>query len=122
MLQRNLQTIPGVRSVCRDPRLNNVDLGRWEGASLEELSQSAEFCRLLAGDEQAFVDGEGLEEVRRRVVSSVEQALDDNPSDANIVMVSHSVPIRIAMAHYLEMPLAAYHRLRLSPGALCVLR
>jgi broad specificity phosphatase PhoE len=109
-------------SVCRDPRLHNVDLGRWEGASVDDVATSEEFCRLLAGDVDAFVDGENLQQVCQRMVASIEQAIDDNPSGSNIVMVSHAAPIRVALAHYLGMPLHFYHRYRLGPGAFCVLR
>lgn len=109
-------------SVCRDPRLNNVDLGRWEGAQVDDVTTSDEFCRLLAGDEDAFVDGENLQQVCQRMVASIEQAIEDNPGGANLVMVSHSAPIRIVCAHYLGMQLHHYHRLRVGPAAFCVLR
>lgn len=112
----------GRMSVGRDPRLNNLAAGPWEGRSVDELSQTPQFARMIAGDVDPFEGTETVESVRQRMVASVEQALNDNPAACTILMVGHSAPIRIVLAHYLEMPVAHYHRLRLSPGAFCVLR
>ena len=53
---------------------------------------------------------------------SVSQALADNELGANIVIVSHAGPLRVLLAHYLGMNLIHYHRLRLSPASISVLR
>jgi broad specificity phosphatase PhoE len=55
-------------------------------------------------------------------VASVSQALADNELGANILIVSHAGPLRVLLAHYLGMNLIHYHRLRLSPASLSVLR
>ena len=52
----------------------------------------------------------------------IEQALTDNSSGSNIVLVLHGAPLRIALAHYLGMPLAHYPRLRAAHGSVSVLR
>jgi len=52
----------------------------------------------------------------------VSQALADNELGANIVIVSHAGPLRVLLAHYLGMNLVHYHRLRLSPASVSVLR
>ena len=54
--------------------------------------------------------------------SSVSQALADNELGANILIVSHAGPLRVLLAHYLGMNLVHYHRLRLSPASVSILR
>jgi ribonuclease H / adenosylcobalamin/alpha-ribazole phosphatase len=109
--------------VVRDPRLIDFDAGRWEGQSHQDIGASPEYQRFI-GDPiaESIPGGEKIGEVRDRVVASVSQALADNELGANIVLVSHAGPLRVLLAHYLGMNLIHYHRLRLSPASLSVLR
>lgn len=109
--------------VARDPRLTDVNVGRWEGKTYGEVRASPEFA-VLAGGPQAspIPGGEALTAIRDRVVSSVEQALEDNQIGSNIVVVSHATVVRVLLAHYLGMDLAKYHCLRVGMGSLSVLR
>ncbi len=109
--------------VVRDPRLIDFDAGRWEGQSHQEIGGSREYQRFI-GDPvaESIPGGERIGEVRDRVVASVSQALADNELGANIMLVSHAGPLRVLLAHYLGMNLIHYHRLRLSPASLSILR
>jgi broad specificity phosphatase PhoE len=109
--------------VVRDPRLVDFAAGRWEGRSHDEVSGSAEYQRFLQNPlEESIPGGERLIDVRDRVIAAVSQALTDNELGANIVLVSHAGPLRVLLAHYLGMSLAHYHRLRVSPASVSVLR
>jgi len=109
--------------VVRDPRLIDFDAGRWEGQSHKDIGASPEYVRFLENpvDEQ-IPGGEKISDVRDRVVSSVSQALADNELGASILIVSHAGPLRVLLAHYLGMNLVNYHRLRLSPASISILR
>ena len=111
--------------VAREPRLIDVDAGSWSGMSLDENAATAEYRAFIAGDPaQAGArapGGESLEEVRRRAVNTVEQALGDNPSGAAIAMVSHANVIRVILSHYLGSALGNYHRVRINPGSISAL-
>jgi broad specificity phosphatase PhoE len=109
--------------VARDPRLTDFNAGRWEGQKFADVLQSDEYKRFLANPmSEVIPSGERMSAARDRMISSVEQALQDNELGANIVMVSHAGPLRVLVSHYLGMDLANYHRLRLSPASVTVLR
>ena len=108
--------------IARDRRLTALDVGKWEGATSKETSEADEFQSFLAGGATGFPDGEQFAQVRGRMTASVEQALDDNPGGANIVIVSHGGPLRVLLAHYLGIPLGQYHGLQLMHGGLSIVR
>jgi broad specificity phosphatase PhoE len=109
--------------VARDPRLTDLGAGTWEGMKHDEILASPEYKRFLANPlSESIPGGEKLIDARDRLVSSVNQALVDNELGANVVMVSHAGPLRVLLAHYLGMDLANYHRLRLSPASVSILR
>jgi broad specificity phosphatase PhoE len=109
--------------VVRDPRLTDFAAGQWEGRRLDEIAASEEYRRFLVNPlEQSIPGGEKLVDARDRIVSAVTQALSDNELGANILIVSHAGPLRLVLAHYLGMDIINYHRLRLSPASMSVLR
>jgi len=109
--------------VVRDPRLIDFDAGRWEGQSHQEIGASDEYRRFIENPlSESIPGGEKLIDVRDRVVAAASQALADNELGATILLVSHAGPLRVLLAHYLGMNLVHYHRLRLSPASLSVLR
>jgi broad specificity phosphatase PhoE len=109
--------------VVRDPRLIDFDAGRWEGQTHKDIGSSAEYQRFLVNPvDESIPGGEKIADVRDRVVSSVSQALADNELGASILIVSHAGPLRVLLAHYLGMNLVHYHRLRLSPASISILR
>lgn len=109
--------------VARDPRLTDVNAGSWEGLKHQEIAATPEYKRFMADPmAEPIPGGERLHDARERLVSSVSQALVDNELGANIVMVSHASPLRLLLASYLGMDLANYHRLRLSPASVSILR
>lgn len=108
--------------VGRDPRLIDIDVGRWEGTPWEDLLGDRAFQDFFAGEASRFPDGEDLESVRRRAVASVEQAAADNPQGAIMVVVTHGAIIQLMLAYYLEMPTGAFVRLQVNHGSVSVLR
>ena len=109
--------------VVRDPRLIDFDAGRWEAQSHKDIGASPEYQRFIADPiAEQIPGGEKIGDVRDRIVSSVSQALADNELGANILIVSHAGPLRVLLAHYLGMNLVHYHRLRLSPASMSILR
>jgi broad specificity phosphatase PhoE len=111
------------QGVVRDPRLIDFDAGRWEGQSHKDIGASPDYQRFIANPvDESIPGGERIGDVRDRIVASVSQALADNELGANILLVSHAGPLRVLLAHYLGMNLVHYHRLRLSPASVSVLR
>jgi broad specificity phosphatase PhoE len=114
---------PFGHGVVRDPRLIDFDAGRWEGQTHKDIAASGEYQKFM-GDPvtESIPGGENIGAVRDRIVASVSQALADNELGASIMVVSHAGPLRVLLAHYLGMNLIHYHRLRLSPASLSILR
>jgi broad specificity phosphatase PhoE len=109
--------------VARDPRLTDFAAGAWEGMRHEEIAATEQYRRFIANPlSEEIPGGERLVDARDRMIASIGQALMDNELGANVVVVSHAGPLRILLAHHLGMDLATYHRLRLSPTSVSILR
>lgn len=68
-----------------------------------------------------FPGAETTYEVQVRVVEQLEQILQDHP-EGNVAVVSHADPIRVAVVHYVGLPLDLLGRLWVSPASVSVLR
>ncbi len=109
--------------VGRDPRLTDLHVGPWEGLGFADLATRDDFRRFLAHPVDAPIPGgERLPDARDRMLASVRQALADNEMGARIVVVSHAAPLRVLIAHYLGMEVGAFHRVRLLPASVAILR
>jgi broad specificity phosphatase PhoE len=109
--------------VVRDPRLIDFDVGKLEARTYDELAATDDYRRFMHNPvEESMPGGEKLVDVRDRAISAVTQALTDNELGATIVIVSHAGPLRVLLAHYLGMDLGQFHRLRVSPGSISMLR
>jgi broad specificity phosphatase PhoE len=106
--------------VARDPRLGDLAVGAFEGMSGALVSVSEDYRRWLDGNALSGV--EPLADARDRMLASLTQALADSELGANVVLVSHAGPLRLLLAHALGMELGQFHRLRLSPASVSVLR
>jgi broad specificity phosphatase PhoE len=108
--------------VARDPRLIDVDAGRWEGVPLATIGATPEYQRLLANPlGEGPPGGDRLIDVRDRMIASVGQALADNELGAHVAIVSHAAPIRLLLSHYLSLEAQHFHRLRIAAGSVSIL-
>ena len=109
--------------VARDPRLIDWQAGEWEGRMYEDIMKDPRYTAFLGlpPSEITMPGGEGLNDTRLRLQSSVEQALSDNELGSNIALVSHAGPLRLLLSHYLSIPPWDHARLRLEPGSVTVL-
>lgn len=108
--------------ITRDPRLGDLKLGKWEGMTYDEASQTAEYKRLQTNLlRERLPGGEDLSQVRDRATGAVEQALRDAPAGESLAIVSHASILRIVLAHYLGTTITHFHRFRISPGSISVL-
>jgi alpha-ribazole phosphatase len=114
--------VPFNIGVVRDPRLVDFDAGRWDGRGHDEIRASPEYQTLMTAPDPAIPGGERLADARDRMVAAVSQALADNEMGANIVLVSHAGPLRVLLSYYLGMDVGQFHRLRLSPASVSVVR
>lgn len=106
--------------VRTEATLAEVWLGRWLGMTWNELREDPDVVRYLADPTYVSDVVEPGAAVHERVVGFAESLRSD--ADDTVVVVSHGDPLRILLAHYLSMPLAAYRRLEVAPGSVSLLR
>ena len=126
-LQRAIQTAEIIGQaagieVARDPRLIDFQLGKWTGMTYDDVAKNEEYQRFVQQpDAERIPGGESLDDIRRRAVSAVEQALADNATGDALAIVTHAGIIRVLITHYMGSPPANYHRVRVSPGSISIL-
>jgi len=106
--------------VCTEAPLDEVWLGRWQGKTFAEIHEDPDVARLMADPMYVCDAIEPAEKVRQRVTEYVEHLREGKR--ARLVLVSHGDPLRLMLAHYLSMPLAAYRSLSVSNGSISILR
>lgn len=104
-----------------DSALTEMDFGRWQGCSLEEL-QLDETWRRFNGlrSVNPAPGGEGMHEVQTRMVSALLRLHAEDPA-ATFAIFSHGDPLRSVVCHFCCIPLDGMMRFDIDPGSLTVL-
>ena len=103
--------------------LLEIDYGSWQGQSLKALRRRKLWPTIRNSPSLArFPEGESFPEAQARVVSELEALRSlHSGKKGNIACVFHSDPIKLAIAHYLGLPLDLYQRITISPASISVL-
>ena len=98
-------------------RLGETKYGDWTGQTLKELKEDELWPVVQVYPSGArFPGGESLREVQTRMVEEID-AIRDAHSEETVAIVSHSDPIKLAVAHYVGLPLDLFQRLVISPAS-----
>jgi probable phosphomutase (TIGR03848 family) len=101
--------------------LGETQYGEWTGKSLEELKNEKLWPVVQVYPSGArFPGGESLREVQTRMVIELDAIRDAHPGQT-VAIVSHSDPIKMAVAHYVGLSLDLFQRLTISPASLTAL-
>ncbi len=127
-LERTMETAEPIArdqglEVTPRPGLGEIRIGRWEGQSLKMVRRRKLWQTIQQAPSLArFPEGESYPEAQARVVAELEalRALHPGPR-ASFACVSHSDVIKIAIAHYLGLPLDLFQRLVVQPASVSVL-
>ena len=97
--------------------LGETRYGEWTGRTLKELRQEKLWpvVQVYPGGAR-FPGGESLREVQARMVAELD-AIRDAHAGQTVAVVSHSDPIKLAVAHYTGLPLDLFQRLTVSPAS-----
>jgi probable phosphoglycerate mutase len=97
--------------------LGETRYGEWTGRTLKELREETLWpvVQVYPGGAR-FPGGESLREVQARMVAELD-AIRDAHSGQTVAIVSHSDPIKLAVAHYAGLPLDLFQRLTISPAS-----
>jgi broad specificity phosphatase PhoE len=104
--------------IREDRRIAEVQYGRWEGMTYEDLIVDEDYLRYR---EEPILSstpgGESIGEVQARGVEAVMRTLEENPGQ-RVLFVSHGDIIRTILCHFLAMELRHFRRIRVDNAAL----
>jgi probable phosphoglycerate mutase len=100
-----------------DPGLQETDVGRWTGRTFVALRRIRAWRRLTVFPSLVrFPGGESLAEVQLRTVRTL-QGIEGRHRGRVVAVFSHGDPIRVALAHYVGLPLDLSGRLEMPPAS-----
>jgi probable phosphoglycerate mutase len=104
------------------PELGEVRYGLWTGKSLKRLART-KLWRVVQHRPAAmqFPEGETFRAVQARVVDALEQIAGAHPKGM-VAAFSHGDVIKLAVAHYLGMPIDLFQRIAVNTGSITALR
>lgn len=116
-LERALETAAPIANACHlkiiwDPGLLESDIGKWEGQSVRRLSHT-KYWRVIQNSPSraGHPGGETFIQTQTRIVSALDAICAKYKPREMVACVFHSDPIKLAVAHYLGLPLDRFQRL-----------
>jgi probable phosphomutase (TIGR03848 family) len=127
-LERAMDTAAAIASarnlpITVDDGLLEADMGKWQGKSWKTLRLMKVWKMVLHSPSRfRFPGGESFPEMQTRIASSLERmvAKHNKPQDM-IAVVFHADPIKVAVSHFLGLPLDHFQRLSCDTGSLTLL-
>lgn len=126
-LERAVETAqPIARSHGLDVQIRDALLdtryGELDGKTIEDVMKTDLWEKFRACPSRTrFPGAETTYEVQVRVVGELEKILQNHPQ-GNVAVVTHADPIRVAVAHYVGLPLDLLGRIWVSTASLTLLR
>ena len=111
------------KPVTKDERLRELDFGRWEGLTMDQIQKShpGEFTRWMAEPRTSPPDGESLFQLHARVNSLLNELLSNHQNDT-VALVAHGGTFQILLLIALDIPLRNGWYFYMYNGALSELR
>lgn len=102
--------------------VGEVKYGEWQGKSLKRLART-KLWRTVQGLPSAmqFPGGETFRQVQYRAVEAIEGLVKAHPKEM-VAVVSHGDVIKLAVAHYLGLPLDMFQRVMVNTASVTILR
>jgi probable phosphomutase (TIGR03848 family) len=105
------------------PDLADTDVGNWAGRSWKALGRTKVWKVIQQTPSQfRFPDGESFGEAQARVVAALHSIAAAHEKDDLVAVIFHADPIKLALAHYLGMPLDHFQRLAAHTGSVAIVR
>jgi probable phosphoglycerate mutase len=127
-LERAMETAAPIASarkleIIQEPDLMDADIGKWQGKSWKVLSLTKVWKIVQhAPSRFRFPEGESFPEMQTRISSVLEQIVKKHNKPQDIVaVVFHADPIKLAISHFLGLPLDNFQRLSCDTGSLTAL-
>ena len=105
------------------PEIVDVRPGQWTGRSWKALQRTKVWKVIQETPSQfRFPGGESFAEAQERVVAALESIVAAHAKEDMVAVIFHADPIRLAVAHYLEMPLDKFQRVLAFTGSVTIVR
>jgi probable phosphomutase (TIGR03848 family) len=122
-LERTLETAEPIAAghglpVVPMDGLAETNCGDWTGQAIEELSKVDLWRQIQVQPSGVrFPGGESMAEIQARMVAALD-ALVAQHAGQTIVVVSHSDPIKLVLAHYIGLHMDMMQRLVITPASI----
>ena len=127
-LERALETAEPIAKarnlpILQEPDLRDSDVGKWQGKSLKVLRLTNAWKVVQnAPSRFQFPEGESFIELQTRIANALEDMIRKHNKPKHIVAaVFHADPIKLAVSHFLGLPLDHFQRLVCDTGSVTVL-
>lgn len=126
-LERALETAQPIAeqndlAVIPHDGLIEIDYGDWQGRTMKELYRTKLWKVVQCNPAwMRFPNGETILEAQNRISHTIRDIAAKFESKDWVVCVSHADPIKLAVAHFLSMPIEAYQRLAIGLASITVL-
>jgi probable phosphomutase (TIGR03848 family) len=106
----------------KDPGLLESDVGKWQGKSIRRLALSRYWRIVQRSPSRAgHPGGETFLETQTRIVSTLDAICAKHKPQEIIVCVFHADPIKLAVSHYIGLPLDHFQRLACDTASVSLL-
>jgi broad specificity phosphatase PhoE len=109
--------------INQEPDLMDTNLGKWEGKSWKVLSLTKAWKIVQnAPSRFRFPEGESFAEAQLRYANVLERIAKKHHKPKDIIaVIFHADPIKLAISHFLGLPLDHFQRLSCNTGSLTML-
>ncbi|HUI88122.1 MAG TPA: histidine phosphatase family protein [Anaerolineales bacterium] len=108
--------------VIQENGLIETNVGRWQGRSLASLNLTKQWKVVQRAPSRAqFPEGETFYQCQARVIASLDKIAAAHKRQEIVACVFHADPIKLAVAHYLGLPLDHFQRLGCDTGSVTML-
>ena len=110
---------PHQLEIVQEPGLRDANVGKWEGKSLKVLRLTNAWKVVQHSPSRFhFPEGESFVDLQTRIVNVLEGIVKKHNKPKDIVaVVFHADPIKLAVAHFLGLPLDHFQRLSCDTGS-----
>ena len=127
-LERAMETAAPIASVhklqiIQELDVMDADIGKWQGKSWKVLRLTKVWKIVQnAPSRFRFPDGESFPEMQTRIANALERIIKKHNKPQDIIAaVFHADPIKLAVSHFLGLPLDNFQRLSCDTGSLTML-
>lgn len=104
------------------PQLMDSDIGKWHGRTLKQVRRIKKWKIVQQAPSRfTFPEGESFLETQTRIASCLDEIVASHKPKDIVAVVFHADPIKLAVAHYLGMPLDHFQRLACDTASVTVL-